>query len=357
SYNGSGIYISTATESRNVKPSAQLLKAGVEGYSVDANEQTVRIMGNSNMAVGHGVFSYLESLGYRYYFANPDWHIVPSRPDLFRKWNTVSSPSFYHRRIWYGYGTGSKVADQDYWFWVMANKLGGSMNASFGHSYEDIAWRNKELFFQHPEWFYPVAPKGTIPSEAKFDMTKEDLVQLIIKDVEKRIETSLKNKTNDYKMISLGPSDGGGTCNTPACQQLGTPTDRVYYLTNRVAKAIRNKYPNTLIGCLAYTEYISPPTKKVEPNVFVSITTAFNTSKYSTEQLVDEWKKKTDLLGIYDFFSWYAWDYDIPGRSLASKTTDLIKSIKKYYKKGIRAYEGESSIGWISKGLGYYLAA
>jgi hypothetical protein len=108
---------------------------------------------------------------------------------------------------------------------------------------------------------------------------------------------------------------------------------------------------------LAYGEYISPPTKKVEPNVFVAITTAFNTSNYSVEQLVDEWRKKGAILGIYDYFSWYAWDYDVPGQSLASKTTDLIKSIKKYYAKGVKAYEGESSIGWVSKGLGYYLAA
>jgi hypothetical protein len=35
----------------------------------------------------------------------------------------------------------------------------------------------------------------------------------------------------------------------------------------------------------------------------------------------------------------------------------MIASIKKYHAKGIRAYEGESSIGWVSKGLGYYLAA
>ncbi|NOT49639.1 MAG: hypothetical protein HOP10_00005, partial [Chitinophagaceae bacterium] len=34
-----------------------------------------------------------------------------------------------------------------------------------------------------------------------------------------------------------------------------------------------------------------------------------------------------------------------------------IKSIKKYHDKGVRAYEAESSIGWMSKGLGYYLAA
>jgi hypothetical protein len=155
----------------------------------------------------------------------------------------------------------------------------------------------------------------------------------------------------------MSPSDGLGTCNTPACQQLGTMTDRVYYLTNKVAKAIQKKYPTTLIGCMAYGEYSPPPSKKVEPNVFVSITTAFNATKYSTEQLVDEWRKKGAIVGIYDYFSWYAWDYDVPGQSLASKVPAMISSIKKYYAKGVKAYEGESSIGWISKGLGYYLAA
>ena len=309
------------------------------------------------MAIGHGIFSYLESLGYRFYFANPDWHIIPVKPVLFRKWNTVSAPAFYHRRIWYGYGTGSKVADADYNFWVMANKLGGSLNASFGHAYEDIAFRNLDAFAKHPEWCYPPLPAGTQPYNIKLDMSKEDLVQFVIQDVEKRIETSLKNKTNVYKMISLAPSDGPGTCNTPACQKLGTITDRVYYLTNRVAKAIQKKYPLTLIGGMAYGEYAPPPTKKVEPNVFVSITTAFNSSKFSTEQLVGEWRKKGAIVGIYDYFSWYAWDYDIPGQSLASKTADIIKSIKKYHALGVRAYEGESSIGWVSKGLGYYLAA
>ncbi len=357
-YKGKGIYIATTSAgSQQVKASSQLVNGGIETFSVNANEQTVQILGKCNMAVGHGIFSYLEFIGYRYYFANPDWHIIPTDPRLFRKWSVVSAPSFYHRRIWYGYGTGSKIADEDYNFWVLANKLGGSLNASFGHAYEDIALRNREVFLKHPEWFYPVAPKGTIPTDAKFDMTKEDLVQFIIQDVEKRIEASLKSKTNDYKMISLGPSDGLGTCNTPACQKLGTITDRVYYLTNRVAKAIQKKYPTTMIGCMAYGEYTPPPTGKVEPNVFVAITTAFSASKYTVEQLVEEWRKKGALVGIYDYFSWYAWDYDIPGQSVASRTNDITGNIKKYYAKGVRAYEGESSIGWVGKGLGYYLAA
>lgn len=359
-YSGKGIYLNNSTRTNQpVKSSSKLLQSGVEAFSGEANSNTVQIIGNSNMAIGHGIFTYLDLIGYRFYFANPDWHIIPDKPNLFPKWSIVSRPAFDHRRIWYGYGTGSTIADNDYNFWVMSNRLGGSINAYFGHAYEEIISRNREVFLQHPEWFYPKAPKGTIPpgEGLKFDMTREDLVQFLIQDFEKRIQASLKNKTTDYKMLSLAPSDGLGTCNTPACQQLGTLTDRVYYLVNRVAKALQKKYPATMIGCLAYGEYIAPPTKNVEPNVFVGITTAFNTTKYSTEQLVEEWRKKGAFVGIYDYFSWYAWDYDIPGQSLASKTKDIVKTVKNYYDKGVRAYEAESSIGWMSKGLGYYLAA
>ncbi|NOT52801.1 MAG: DUF4838 domain-containing protein, partial [Chitinophagaceae bacterium] len=359
-YNGKGIYLGNTTVSnQRVKPSSKLLQSGPEAFSGEANSNTVQLLGNSNMAIGHGIFTYLDFIGFRFYFANQDWHIIPAKPNLFQKWSIVSRPAFDHRRIWYGYGTNSTIADNDYNFWFLANRQGGSVNAYFGHAYEEIISRNREIFLQHPEWFYPKAPQGTIPpgEGLKFDMTREDLVQFLIQDFEKRILASLKNKTTDYKMLSLAPSDGLGTCNTPACQQLGTITDRVYYLVNRVAKALQKKYPSTYIGCLAYGEYSPPPTKKVEPNVFVGVTTAFNASILSVEKLVEEWRKKGAFVGIYDYFSWYAWDFDIPGQSLASKTTDLVKSIKKYHDKGVRAYEAESSIGWMSKGLGYYLAA
>src|SRR5215831_4377741 len=64
SYNGKGFYLSPATTIGAVKPPSGLQKAGVEAYSIDANEQTVKIFGNCNMAVGHGIFSYLELIGY-----------------------------------------------------------------------------------------------------------------------------------------------------------------------------------------------------------------------------------------------------------------------------------------------------
>lgn len=357
-YQGKGIYINTAaTRSLSVKPPNNLLNSGIEAFSIIGNEKTVQIFANSNAGLGHGIFSYLESIGYRYYFAHPDWYVIPVQPKLFGTISILSKPDLDQRKIVYGYGTGSAKADKDFAFWQLANKMGGSLNAIYGHSYDEIMLRNGEEFKRHPEWFYPVAPKGTLPGEPKFDMSNEELVQIVIKDVIKQIETSLKNKTHDYKMITLGPSDGPGTCNTPACQKLGTLTDRVFYLVNRVAKAIRLKYPSTKIGCLAYSEYIAPPSGQVEPNVYVAITTAFNNSKYSTEELLREWKKRGATIGIYDYFSWYAWDYDVPGQSLASKPFQLVANIRKYQKLGLKGYDAESSIGWVSKGLGYFIAS
>lgn len=357
-YKGKGFYFAnTAVKNQHVKPVTKLLAAGVEAFSINADKNTVQLLGNSNMALGHALFSYLNFLGFRFYFANKDWHIIPEEINLFPNLNIISFPAFNHRQIFYGYGTGSKIADDDFNFWVLANKMGGAMNAYFGENYGNIIARNREIFLKHPEWFYPVAAKGTIPDNGKFDMTKEDLIQYILQDTEKGIEIAKKNKTNAYKMISMSPSDGLGTCNTSACQKLGTTTDRVYYLVNRVAREIKKKYPETLVGCLAYSEYITPPTNKVEPNVFVAITTAFNNSKYTVPQLVDEWRKKGARIGIYDYFAEYGWDFDIPGQSVASNPANVIKSIRKYYTKGVTAYTGESTIGWISKGLGYYQAA
>lgn len=358
-YKGNGICLVKRSSDRNSKlrSTSKLAGKGVEAFSLSSQQGSVEIAGNSDMAVGHGVFTWLEAIGFRYYFPHPDWHITPASLNLFPKISIISSPSFLHRRIFYGYGTGSVQADKEFVFWQLANKMGGSLNAIFGHAYDDIVARNTAVFKEHPEWFWPVPKKGDLPENPKFDMSNEQLVQFVIADAFKRVETSIKNGTQAYKMITMGPSDGNGTCNSPACQRLGTMTDRVYYLVNRVAKALRTKFPRTLVGCLAYTEYIEPPTIRVEPNVYVSITTAFNNSNYSTEQLVDLWKKKGPLVGIYDYFSWFAWDQDVPGQSLVSRTRELERTIRQYHKKGVVGYDGESSIGWVSKGLGYFLVS
>jgi hypothetical protein len=335
-----------------------LNKNGIESSIVKSTKKGVVIIGNSDQAIRNGVFIYLEAVGFRYYFPHPDWYIVPERiRNLYPSINYSGTPSFDHRRIWYGYGSvGSKMADENYRFWFMANKLGGSMDAVVGHAYDDIVEKNKEVFKLHPEWLYPVPAKGTIPGNPKFDLTNESLIQFVIADVFKRLDEAKKRNVT-LKMITMNPSDGVGTCNTSACQQLGTVTDRVYSLINRVAREVRLKYPGTWVSGMAYSEYAEPPTRKLEPNTFVSIATAFNYTRYNTDELINLWGKKAGKVGVYDYLGLFAWDFDLPGKGLANRVTSVIENIRKYYRLGARGYDAESTPGSINKGLGHYIAS
>ncbi|MBK9938144.1 MAG: hypothetical protein IPP02_07070 [Chitinophagaceae bacterium] len=124
---------------------------------------------------------------------HPDWHIVPIKVNLFGSFNYIGEPSFLHRRIWYSYGTGSDKANADYEFWFKANRLGTSVYANFGHAYDDIVYRNWDVFKLHPEWFFPRLNNTTkIPDDPKFNLADESLVQFIISDALKVIESRKK---------------------------------------------------------------------------------------------------------------------------------------------------------------------
>lgn len=337
------------------KYSGALSKMGVEAVVVKNTDNGIVIIGNSQLAVQHGIFIYLETLGYRYYFPNPDWYIIPAISTLFPKIDYAGEPSFIHRRVWYSYGTGSVKAEADYNFWFKANKFGSSVYANFGHAYDDIVYRNWDEFKKHPDWFFPrLTNPNVMPPDPKFNLADESLLQFVIQDVFKRIEAKKQKGDQSYKMISMMPSDGLGTCNSPACMKLGaTITDRVFYFSNRVAKAIRQKYPDVWVGGMSYGEYSEPPTTKLEPNTYVNIATAFSTSKYSTDDLIRLWSAKAGKTGIYDYLSLYNWDWDMPGQSQAAQPTKYINTLKKFYALGIRGFEAETNVG-INKGLGHY---
>lgn len=357
-FSGKGILVSALPEKWS-SYAGGLKKLGAEGVIVKSlGGQGIVIIGNSQLAIQHGVFIYLQHLGYRYFMPHPDWYIIPASIDPFSTANYAEEPSFVHRRIWYSYGTGSKKADEDYKFWYNANRLGTSVYANFGHAYDDIVYRNWDVFKLHPEWFFPRLNNTTkIPDDPKFNLADESLVQFIISDALKVIESRKKSGNQGYKMISMVPSDGLGTCSSPECFRLGaTITDRVYYLVNRVAKAIRQKYPDVWVGGMSYSEYAAPPTIKLEPNTYVNIATAFNYTKYSTDELIRLWSNKAGKTGIYDYLSLYNWDWDVPGQSQASRVEEYTNTLKKFYKLGIRGFEAESNVG-IGKGLGHYITA
>jgi hypothetical protein len=83
-FNGKGIVIATVAQATpRIKPTTLLRHSGIEAYTITASASSVIILGNSSMAAEHGVFAYLDKVGYRFYFANTDWNITPKNPALF----------------------------------------------------------------------------------------------------------------------------------------------------------------------------------------------------------------------------------------------------------------------------------
>ena len=326
-----------------------------DAFYLKVSEGSIYIKSLSINGLYNGVYWYLHNLGYRYYFPGSNWHYIPRLATAFMPLEKTIVPSFSHRRIWYAYGTGSKKADSDYALWFQANLQGGE-EVNAGHSYDGIVNRNKAVFHQHPEYFAQKVAKGGIPPNLKFEVSNEALVALVIQDAFNQIENRLEKTGALPSMLSMDPSDGGGFSTSPASLKIGGPSEQAFYLANRVASAVRKKYPSIKIGLYAYNLHAAPPKFALEPNIVVLVATAMNQSAYRTDELVELWKQKGAQVGIRDYFGVMAWDWDMPGQPKGSRLA-YINQLKDYYKNGIRYYSAETNIGWISRGLGHYIAA
>ncbi len=360
SYTNSGILLlhTPSAEAGKISFPVKLKSFGPEGIYIKGDNQSLIILGNSKLALQEAVFIYLEHLGFSYLLPGEHWQNVPKLTSLYKPVSILTKPDYEYRWIANGHGYfNSAKIEKEFNFWAGANRMGGAFQVNAGHIYDDIMQRNEEVFKQHPEYFaQPGLSKGTLPAGPKFNVANQNLVKLIADDAISRIEFK-KRMGENVLMISMEPSDGPGFCNTPDCNAIGTPSDQVYYLSNKVAKELQKKYPGIWVGNLAYSEHILPTKYKLEPNIFVMITNGFNRTKYSTQELMELWNKKATKVGIYEYLSVYEWDNDMPGQVSAAKTKFIKKSIVQYYKSGARAYLGESTIGWISRGPGQYFVS
>ena len=229
-----------------------------DAFYIKTNSQSIDIRSQSVAGLRNGIYWYLQRLGFRFYFPGETWQYIPQHEAVFKTLERTVTPSYSHRRIWYAYGTGSEKADKEYRKWADANLLGGD-EVNTGHSYDALVNRNKNVFLQHPEYFAQKVEKGKIPPNPKFEPGNEQLVQLLINDAFTQIETRKKKIGQPPGMISMDPSDGGGFSTSASALKIGGPSEQTFYLANRVAKAIRDKYPAIKVGLYAYNLHAAPP--------------------------------------------------------------------------------------------------
>ncbi len=325
----------------------QMRNLGPEGTVVRSRDNRLWVLGNSERALEHAVFAFLETIGFRWFFPDPVWTVVPHVPDLDVQIDLRQAPAFAFRRIWYGWGPRTPKLRADYDAWFRRNRQAGAFGVHCSHSY---AWHiPRREFKEHPEWFALVDGKR---KPTQLCVTNPEVRARVI-----RHTLEIFRQTPQRNMVSVEPNDGGGYCRCPECRALGSESDQVFFLANTVARALRREFPDKWVGLYAYAGHAEPPSFPIEPGVYVQVTTGFRYTKLSFDEQVKAFRDLGARVGVYDYFSVYPWDWDLPGAAKAGRPRRLAVAIRHYNELGLTTYSAESSCNWGPNGPGYWMAA
>jgi len=302
------------------------------------------LVGNSRVGLDNAIWGLMQELGYRHYFPNPKWEIVPQLESFTFEMDRVFQPSFAARILSIGGNTWPELR-QEYRVWQERNRLLAGFSLRTGHAYDGIESRNREKLSQIPD--YLSLPIGT-PNN-KFVVAEKGLRDLVVEDA---LAQLIKQPQMDS--ISMDPSDGGGW---PADSSLGSPSNQAVTLANEVAAALQQVRPGIKVGMYAYNEHSAPPTIDVHPEVIVSVATAFIRGGHRFEDLIKGWSARGAQIGVRDYLGVYSWDFDMPGKPRASSPRRLAELLAGYYALGARYFVAEMNHGFGSSGPGLYVAA
>lgn len=356
-FSGRGIYFTFVNSDRYKKAPASIRQMGEEAIYINASAGSVYSVANSSLAVTNAVHTYLGRLGFRFYFPDPAWHIIPANPKLFEPFTILDEPDFAFRSIFMGWGYGSDQLRSRYNFWERANRMGGHLQVRAEHSYLKMLAAKRTEFEKNPDYLTRPLLNGQKQSKTAFNFASPGLASLAHQWLSETFEKDKKAGKNT-PMLSLEAFDGPNYCDLPGCKKLGdNSSDQFFYFTNQVAKKLKKSHPGKWIGVLAYNDHIDIPKYPVEDNIFVTLTSAFNPSGYSTDQLIQRWKTKVKRMGMYDYIGLYTSTYELPGRGLAGNYNNQAIILKKYHQQNIVSYQAESTYGWIPKGISQYLVS
>ncbi len=327
---------------------------GREDYLIRSARDGVWLLGATELAVEHAVWDLLYRLGHRQFFPGDTWEIVPKLARIELALDVRESPDFYARRIWYNWGMGWGYNREPYARWCARNRHARGFMLNSGHAYGAVLAANRAAFDANPGYYALVdGRREHRGGDTKFCIANPGLRKLVVEHAVRQVRAR-----PELDSISMDPSDGNLWCECDACARMGSVSDRVVTLANEVAAAVNDlglgeKY----VGMYAYNRHSPPPAVDVHPKVIVSSTTAFLRGGLTQEQIIDGWQARGATMGIYDYFSVIAWDWNLPGRARAARPATLAESIRAFHRKGARFYDAESGDAWGPYGLGFYIAA
>jgi len=290
-----GIFVGDVPANRDLKAVVEQEHLGRDGFVFDVSPQGVRILGGSKFGTAYGVDEFLERLGVRWLFPGQWGEVVPHQTTLsLPAGRFADQPAFTIRRMACNYSFHSlddsdrAAGEAEIGDW--RRRLRHNDSGYFGHSnLIPTSIYGKE----HPEWFAEIDGRRVLdPNNWKLCHSNKAMVQQAIAEVfdqirqrkaDKKVlsDVGYKHLADDYFVISVSPTDGGGFCRCAECQKMGTISDRLQIFANTIADAVRKEFPEYWVGYYAaYSEAQMPPTVAAQPGVMV-FTTAYTKTFFS----------------------------------------------------------------------------
>jgi hypothetical protein len=314
-----------------------------EEYVIRSHPDGLLLVGASDLGAQNALWDFLWRQGYRQYFPGETWEVIPALPRLAVEVDAFEKPDYLMRAIWYSGGVYPERQElmRD---WMKKNRMQSGIHIQAGHSYETIVSRNEAFFEANPDYLTEKKkPRLWRPEVRRF------FVEQYLKAFHSRPES---------RSISVDPSDGGGWDTGPESKAFGSISDQVITLANEVAEALEKEAPGIRVGLYSYNEHADPPTIRVHPNVAVLVTTAFRNTRLPLREQMQAWSRQGATIGIRDYLSYAAMDYDLPSRARGQKAIGgFVKNWADYHAWGARYYSGEAQDNWGINGLLYYAAS
>lgn len=326
-------------------------------YLLRSHEEGLYIIGASDRAVHFAVWDLLRRVGYRLYFASPRWEIVPLRPDAALSVDVLEQPAYADRRIWAAGGGSLSPQRRDWWRrWNLRNRMtehGAADNIHASHMFPAVLAGQPLLFELHPEYLPLLEGRRTgHRNSIKFCLANGEARQAVVAHALAWLE-----RHSDHASVSVEASDLYNWCQCDRCAAMGPTVNGMVVLANDAAESVARRWPGKYVGMLSYGEHDQPPGLPVHPRVAVFVATNLRAHRLPMLQLLDAWRERAGVVGVYDYYSVFTWTLSMPAKAQGGSVSYLSQSIPRYHSHGATMMCAEANEDWGPNGLGYYLAS
>ncbi len=328
-----------------------------EEYLLRTHPDGAWLLGATTSAVKHAVWELLHRLGYRLYFPDEAWEIIPNQTDLSVDVDVLQVPDFVQRRLDIGPGT---FADSE-WLdrWRAANRMRSAFDPEAGRLFWPFYLRNRDILDSEPERLGFSGSERTYRGGGlclSHEALWEDLVEYAVSSARLHAET---------RSVSATPGTGWDWCRCADCRAMGAPVDRAVRLANEIGDRLRPLDKNGWsVGMLVENAlFESAPDTTLDPAVAprLSVPTLLTLS-YNDAADISCWREWIGLLA-------QGW-HESGARTLSvsckiggpAGVTDLshaavVEGVPMLHEAGFNGFVANTSESWGDYGLNLYLLA